>query len=113
MEIITVGCQSRQSALRQKITSPTIAIPAPSADAAATIAAAPPAAEQEFMNFMKETPSQQYEDLWLQQHGLTKQSLAAMSPEDQKKIMDKMKQDIEQKIKDAMKKQDQRVNILT
>ena len=53
----------------------------------------------EFLNYMKMTPAQQMEYTWLSQHGITKEKFDAMSPEDKQKLLAKMKQEIEDKIK--------------
>lgn len=42
--------------------------------------------EQEFMDFMKKSTAEKFEDLWLKQHGLTKEKLAAMSPQDRQRL---------------------------
>lgn len=56
-------------------------------------------AAQKFMAFMNESPEQQQEDLWLQSHGITKAQFDAMSPADQQKLIQKMKQDIDAQVK--------------
>lgn len=67
--------------------------------------------EQQFMDFMKETPQQRYEDMWLQAHHLTREQLAAMPPDKQKEIRDEMKKDVEQKIKEAINKKQPQLDI--
>lgn len=57
------------------------------------------AAEQAFLNYMKETPAQHLEDAWLKAHGLTRQQLAAMSPTQREAIEKQMATDIETKVK--------------
>lgn len=64
-----------------------------------------PTGAQEFLDYMKESPAQRMEDKWLRAHGLTKEKLDAMTPAQQKAVMDQMKHDIEQQMKDAMKVQ--------
>jgi hypothetical protein len=54
---------------------------------------------QEFLNYMKQTPAQRLEEDWLKQHGLTREKLAAMSPEEREKVMAQMKEEIQQQMK--------------
>src|SRR5690349_9427490 len=54
---------------------------------------------QEFLNYMKKTPAERMQEAWLHQHGLTREQLDAMSPAERKKILDKMRQDIELRIR--------------
>jgi hypothetical protein len=56
----------------------------------------------QFMNYMKETPAQRMQDAWLQQHGISPQAFAAMTGAQKQKIIDEMKQDIENKLKQKM-----------
>jgi len=56
-------------------------------------------AEDTFKNYMKMTPAERMEDSWLKSHGLSKEKLAAMSPEDREKVMKQMKDEIEQNLK--------------
>lgn len=56
------------------------------------------AAEQAFLNYMKETPAQQMEDAWLKAHNLTRQQLAAMSPQQRDAIEKQMAADLKQQI---------------
>ena len=58
-----------------------------------------PSAEDTFKNYMKMTPAERMEDSWLKSHGLSKEKLAAMSPEDREKVMKQMKDEIEQNLK--------------
>jgi hypothetical protein len=84
---------------------------APAADAAASSASSLGAAasasspEQEFLDYMKETPAQQMEDAWLKAHHLTRAQLAAMSPQQREAIEKQMQADITAKVKqDALDK---------
>jgi hypothetical protein len=84
---------------------------APAADSGASPAsglgasADPTSPEQEFLNYMKETPAQQMEDAWLKAHHLTRAQLAAMSPQQREAIMKQMQADITAKVKqDALDK---------
>jgi predicted flavoprotein YhiN len=59
-------------------------------------------AVQQFMNYMKETPAQRLVNAWLQQHGISPQQFAAMSAADKQKIINEMKTDIENELKQKM-----------
>ncbi len=56
------------------------------------------------MNYMKETPAQRIEDMWLQAHGLSEKKLAAMSPKQREAVMKQMADDIKKQMQDAVKK---------
>ena len=58
-------------------------------------------AEQDFLNYMKQTPAQRMEDNWLRAHGLTREQYNALSPEEKKKVAEQMRQDIERQMKQA------------
>ncbi|MDR3425009.1 MAG: hypothetical protein P4M13_08050 [Alphaproteobacteria bacterium] len=65
----------------------------------------PESPEQAFLDFMKESPAERMEDMWLASHHLTKQDLAAMSPEKREAIEKQMAHDIKQEIEQKMKQQ--------
>ena len=71
------------------------------AAAAQTVGQKKPAqdAVAEFLTYMQMSPAERIVDAWLRQHNLTREKLAAMSPEERNKIMRQMQQDIEQQIK--------------
>lgn len=71
----------------------------PSAASASGAATSGNAAEQAFLNYMKETPAQQMEDAWLKAHNLTRQQLAAMSPQQRDAIEKQMAADLKEKLK--------------
>jgi hypothetical protein len=77
----------------------------PPATGAASVAkpasAAAPDGAQEFLSYMKQTPAQRMQDNWLRQHGITKAQFDAMTPAQQKALIDQMKQEIEDKMKQA------------
>jgi hypothetical protein len=76
-----------------------------SANAATSLTEAPkekPDAAQEFLDYMKLTPAQRMQYAWLEQHGISKEQFDSMSAEDQQKLLDQMKHDIEDKIKQGM-----------
>ena len=56
---------------------------------------------QKFMDYMKESPAQRFEDAWLTSHGISKAAFNAMSLQQKQAIMNEMKQDYERKMKDA------------
>lgn len=53
----------------------------------------------EFLAYQKLSPQEKIVDAILKKHGLTKEDLAKLSPEDQKKIMDEIKAEIETQTK--------------
>jgi hypothetical protein len=53
---------------------------------------------QWFLNYMKETPAQRFEDSWLAAHGLTEKDLAKMSPQKREAILQQMANDMKQKV---------------
>lgn len=63
-------------------------------------------AATKFMNYMKETPAQRFQDSWLAQHGLSQAQFDAMSAAEKEKIIAQMKQEIEQKAKEQMTAKD-------
>lgn len=58
-------------------------------------------AESQFMDYMKKTPQERLEEDWLKRHGLTKEKLAQMSPAERQAVMDQMKKEIEEQMKNA------------
>jgi len=54
---------------------------------------------QTFTDYMKQTPAERMQAAWLAQHGVSKEDFDAMSPDDKKKLMDQMKQEIREKIR--------------
>jgi hypothetical protein len=72
------------------------AAPAASADTASTVG---DAAEQAFLNYMKESPAQKLEDQWLAAHHLTRKELDAMPPKQREAILKQMEAEIKQQLK--------------
>ncbi len=66
----------------------------------------------DFQEYMSKSTMDKYIEAWLKKHGLTKEDVEKMSPEDQQKIMTKMKEDIEQEIKLSMERKQKPLNIL-
>jgi hypothetical protein len=58
----------------------------------------PNSAEQQFLNYMKEPPTQRMVDAWLKSHGLTRQELEAMPPDKRAAIEKEMANDLRQQI---------------
>ncbi|MDR3435721.1 hypothetical protein [Telmatospirillum sp.] len=73
-----------------------------SGDSTATSSDSSNDAVQEFWAYMKETPEQRMFDSWLGSQHITKAEYAALSPADQKKLMDEFRRELEQKIKEKL-----------
>ncbi|HEY4162306.1 MAG TPA: hypothetical protein VGM59_04530 [Dongiaceae bacterium] len=68
-------------------------------------ATAPDSAEQQFLDYMKEPPTQRMEDAWLKSHGLTRQELDAMPADKRAAVLKQMANDLRQQMeKDATNK---------
>jgi hypothetical protein len=59
-----------------------------------------PSPVEEFRDYMSKTPEQRMQENWLRAHGITPEEFAAMSPEEQLKLMDQMRAEIENKLKE-------------
>lgn len=57
-------------------------------------------ATQEFLDYMSKTPEERWYDALLAQEGHTEESLAALSPEDRMKVIEKIKEEIEKRFAD-------------
>lgn len=75
---------------------------APASDLTATTSGSD--AKTVFKNYMKMTPAERMEENWLKAHGLSREKLAAMSPEDREAVMKQMKEDIERAAKEKAEK---------
>ena len=60
--------------------------PPASSGGSAKSAAAGNSPEQEFLDYMKLTPAQRFEEDWLRAHGMTRKDLDSMKPEERQKI---------------------------
>ena len=70
-------------------------------------------AETTLMKFLKMTPAEKMQYTWLNAHHLTKEKLAAMSPDERAAIQKQMESEIQQKAREATeKKSGQSVDIL-
>lgn len=63
-----------------------------------------PSAKDVFLDYMKKTPAERMQDAWLKAHGLTKEKLEKMSPQEQKAVMKQMQDDIERSLKEDAQK---------
>lgn len=54
----------------------------------------------DFMDYMKKSPAERFQESWLSAHGISKEAFDAMPPAEKQKILAQMKQDLEAKIKD-------------
>lgn len=52
-----------------------------------------------FTEYMKKSPEERMMDDWLRAHGMTKEEFDALGPEEKQKILEEMRQDIEEKMK--------------
>jgi acyl-CoA reductase-like NAD-dependent aldehyde dehydrogenase len=59
-----------------------------------------PAAE-DFLKYMKESPAERMADSWLAAHGLSKEKLAAMSPEQRAAALKQMAKELQDQVADA------------
>lgn len=66
----------------------------------------------EFSEYASKSTMDKYIEAWLNKHGLTKEDLEKMSPEDQQKIVTQMKEDIEREIKLSMERKQEPISIL-
>jgi hypothetical protein len=60
-------------------------------------------AEDNFLDYMKMSPGERMIENWLKAHNLSKEKLAAMTPDERNKIMKQMQDDIAQKLKEQTK----------
>lgn len=73
-------------------------------------AAAKPDAKAEFLKWAHMTPAERMRANLLSSMGLTEDQVAAMSPEDRRKVEDKLRELIEQKVKQNVEKPGQLVD---
>lgn len=65
-------------------------------------------AKDEFLKFQAMTPAQKMRAMMLAKLGLTEDDVKAMSPEDRKKVEDKLKEMIKQQVQNDPEKKDQK-----
>jgi predicted flavoprotein YhiN len=58
--------------------------------------------EQEFLDFMKMSPAEKMQYMWLASHGITKEEFDAMSPEEKAKLVKQMEAEMREKIQKGM-----------
>lgn len=78
-------------------------IVAPTAKPAAglTAPAKTNAAADDFLNYMKESAAERMADSWLAAHGLSKEKLAAMSPEKREAVLKQMAKELQDQVAEA------------
>jgi acyl-CoA reductase-like NAD-dependent aldehyde dehydrogenase len=54
-----------------------------------------------FLDYMKESPAERMADSWLAAHGLSKEKLAAMSPEQRDAVLKQMAKEIKDQVAQA------------
>ena len=59
----------------------------------------PKSAVEDFLNYMKESPAERMADSWLAAHGLSKEELAAMSPERREAVLRQMAKELADRAK--------------
>lgn len=67
-----------------------------------------PSARDEFMKFQAMTPAEKMRAMMLSKLGLTEEQVKAMSPEDRKKVEDKLKEMIKQEVQQDPNRKDQK-----
>jgi len=58
-------------------------------------------AVDDFLNYMKESPAERMTDTWLAAHGLSKEKLAAMSPEKREAVLKQMAKELQDQVTQA------------
>ncbi|HVY98400.1 MAG TPA: hypothetical protein VHA35_02785 [Dongiaceae bacterium] len=74
--------------------------------ATARMTAAAPAgktntAAEDFLDYMKESPAERMADSWLAAHGLSKEKLAAMTPERREAVLKQMAKELQDQLAQA------------
>jgi hypothetical protein len=57
-----------------------------------------PSAADDFLNYMKESSAERMADSWLASHGLSKEKLAAMTPEQRDAVLKQMAKEIKDEV---------------
>jgi hypothetical protein len=81
--------------------SPTSISPSPSGSAAAGLTAKPETAAQKFLEYANMTPAQRLQAEMLGQLGITEDQFKAMSPTEQQKVMDKVREMIKEQMQNG------------
>jgi len=58
-------------------------------------------AAEDFLSYMKESPAERMMDSWLAAHGLSKEALAAMSPEKREAVLKQMAKELQDPVAQA------------
>lgn len=66
---------------------------------------------EQFRDFMNSTPAEKLQEAWLARHGISKEEFAAMEPAAKQALVEQMKKEIEEEMKQANAKAP--TNILT
>ena len=66
---------------------------------AAPASSSKPSANDEFMAYMQKSPAERMQEAWLKQHGMTKEEFDALPAKEKEAIIQQMRADIEEKIK--------------
>jgi hypothetical protein len=90
--------------------SPTSVTPSASGSAAASLAPKPETAAQKFLEYANMTPAQRLQAEMLGQLGITEEQFKAMTPAEQQKVMDKVRDMIKQQIQNGS---DKRTGMIT
>jgi hypothetical protein len=90
--------------------SPTSVSPSTSGSAAAGLAAKPETAAQKFLEYANMTPAQRLQAEMLGQLGITEDQFKAMTPAEQQKVMDKVREMIKQQMQGSS---DKRTGMIT
>jgi hypothetical protein len=60
----------------------------------------PTSPEDAFLDYMKKTPAQRFQEQWLKAHGLSQAEFDAMPPEKKQAVLDTMRKDLETQMKE-------------
>jgi hypothetical protein len=85
------------------IAGPVGAEPTTNATTSAASLASKDDAVAEFMQYMAKSPAERMQEAWLAQHGYTKEQFDALPPEKKQALIEQMKQEIEEKLKEQAK----------
>lgn len=75
--------------------------PAAPQSAAAPTAAKSNTAADEFLAYMKKSSAERIQEAWLAAHGLTKEKLAAMKPDERDAVLEQMAKEIKDQVAQA------------
>ncbi len=58
-------------------------------------------ARKKFLDYMKQTPAQRWQEAWLQAHGMTKEQFDALPADKKAALIDEMKQEMQDQMRQA------------